>query len=61
MIAVYLGLLLVVAACVALLAVYWDEIGSWGVLALSVAYLAGYLGASEILRRRDLALPADVL
>ena len=34
-IAVYLGLLLVVAACVALVAVYWDALGSWGVLALS--------------------------
>ena len=61
MIAVYLGLLLVVAASVALVAVYWNELGAWGVLALAVAYLAGYLVASEILRRRDLIQPADVL
>ena len=61
MIAVYLGLLLVVAASVSLLAIYWHDLGAWGVLALAVAYLAGYLVASEILRRRDLPQPADVL
>lgn len=61
LIAVYLGLLLVVAASAALVAVYWDELGDWGVLALAVAYFAGYLVASEILRRRDLIQPADVL
>jgi hypothetical protein len=60
-IAVYLGLLLVVAACVALVAVYWETLGSWGVLVVSLTYLAGYVGASEILRRRELVLPADVL
>jgi hypothetical protein len=60
-IAVYLGLLLVVVACVALVAVYWETLGSWGVLVLAAAYLAGYLGTSEILRRRELVLPADVL
>jgi len=60
-IAVYLGLLLVVAASVSLLAIYWHGLGAWGVLALAVAYLAGYLVASEILRRRDLSQPADVL
>jgi len=60
-IAVYLGLLLVAAACVALVAVYWDALGSRGVLALALAYLSGYLVASEILRRRELVLPADVL
>ncbi len=60
-IAVYLGLLLVVAASVSLIAIYWHSLGAWGVLALAVTYLIGYLVASEILRRRDLALPADVL
>ena len=60
-IAVYLGLLLVVAASVSLLAIYWDSLGATGVLALAVVYLAGYLGAGEILRRRDLIQPADVL
>jgi len=60
-IAVYLGLLLVVAASVSLLAIYWNELGTWGVLALAVVFLTGYLVASEILRRRDLTQPADVL
>ena len=60
-IAVYLGLILVVAASVSLLAIYWNGLGAWGVLALALAYLAGYLTASEILRRRDLRQPADVL
>ena len=60
-IAVYLGLLLVVAASVSLLAIYWHGLGAWGVLTLAVVYLAGYLVASEILRRRDLTPPADVL
>jgi len=60
-IAIYLGLLLVVAASVSLLVIYWKGLGSWGVLALAVAYLGGYLVASEILRRRDLTQPADVL
>jgi hypothetical protein len=60
-IAVYLGLLLVVVACAALVAVYWDSLGAWGVLALAVAYLAGYLVAGEALRHRDLAPPAEVL
>lgn len=60
-IAVYLGLLLVVAASASLLAIYWHDLGTWGVLALGVVYLAGYLAASEILRRRDLTQAADVL
>ncbi len=60
-IAVYLGLLLVVAASVSLLGLYWDEIGSPGVLGASLALLAAYLAASEVLRRRDLTQPADVL
>jgi hypothetical protein len=60
-IAVYLGLLLVVAASASLLALYWHDLGTWGVLALGAVYLAGYLAASEILRRRDLTQPADVL
>ena len=60
-IAVYLGLLLVVAASVSLLVIYWDTLGAAGVLALAVVYLAGTLGASEVLRRRDLIQPAEVL
>jgi hypothetical protein len=60
-IAVYLGLLLVVTASVSLLGVYWNDLGTWGVLALALVYLAGYLIASEILRARDLTQPADVL
>jgi hypothetical protein len=60
-IAVYLGLLLVVAACVSLLVIYWNDLGSWGVLALAIAYLTGYVVASEAMRRRYLIQPADVL
>lgn len=60
-IAVYLGLLLVVAACWSLFVVYEDDLGAAGVLALAVAFLGGYLGASELLRRRELTQPADVL
>lgn len=60
-IAVYLGLLLVVAASVSLLVIYWDSLGATGVLALAVAYFAGSLGAAEVLRRRELVQPADVL
>ena len=61
LIAVYLGLLLVVAASVSLLVIYWDGLGAAGVLALAVLYLAASLAASEILRRRDLVEPAEVL
>jgi hypothetical protein len=60
-IAVYLGLLLVVAASVSLLAIYWHGLGAAGILAVAVAYLAGYLGTGEILRRRGLTPAADVL
>ena len=60
-IAVYLGLLLVVAACVSLLSVYWHELDAGGVLALSLLFLAGSFVGSEVLRRRDLTEPAGVL
>jgi hypothetical protein len=60
-IAVYLGLLLVVAASVSLLAIYWHQLGAGGILALGVAFLAGSLVASEILSRRLLTQAADVL
>ena len=60
-IAVYLGLLLVVAASVSLLAIYWHSLGAGGILALGVAFLAGSLVASEILSRRLLTQAADVL
>lgn len=60
-IAVYLGLLLVVAAAVSLLAVLWDDLGPAGVLALAAAYVVASLGASEIGRRRGLAEAAGAL
>ena len=60
-IAVYLGLLLVVVASVSLLAIYWHELAAGGILSLGVVFLAGSLVASEILRRRLLPQPADVL
>lgn len=60
-VAVYLGLLLVVAASVSLLAIYWHSLGAGGVLVLGVLFLAGSLVASEGLRRRLLPQPADVL
>lgn len=61
LIAVYLGLLLVVAASVSLVAIYWDGLGAAGVLTLALVYLAGYLAASEVMRRRDLTEPAEAL
>jgi hypothetical protein len=60
-IAVYLGLLLVVAAAVSLLAIYWHDLGGRGILALGVVFLAGSLVASRILSRRLLPQAADVL
>jgi hypothetical protein len=60
-IAVYLGLLLLVAASVSLLAIYWNDLGTWGILGLAVAYLTGYLVAGEMLSRRGLSQPADVV
>ena len=60
-IAVYLGLLLVVAACASLFGIYGDDLGAGGVLALAVALLIGYLVAGELLRRRELTQPAGVL
>jgi hypothetical protein len=59
--AVHLGLLLVVAASVSLLAIYWHGLGGRGILALGVLFLVGSLVASEGLRRRLLRQPADVL
>jgi hypothetical protein len=60
-VAVYLGLLLVVAASVSLLAIYWHGLGGKGILALGLLFLVGSLVASESLRRRLLRQPADVL
>ena len=59
-IAVYIGVLLVVAASAALIAIYWERLDPWGVLALGVAYLAGSLAASELFRRRGFAQPAEL-
>ena len=60
-IAVYLGLFLVVAAAVSLLAIYWHGLGARGILALGILFLAGSLVASESLRGKHLRQPADVL
>jgi hypothetical protein len=60
-IAVYLGLLLVVAASVSLLAIYWHDLGGGSILALGLVFLAGSLVASTILSRRLLPQAADVL
>ncbi len=60
MIAVYIGVLLVVAASAALIAIYWERLDPWGVLALGAAYLAGSLVASELFRRRGFAQPAEL-
>jgi hypothetical protein len=60
-IAVYLGLLLVVAASVSLLAIYWNDLRGGGILALGVVFLAGSLAVSTILSRRLLPQAADVL
>jgi hypothetical protein len=46
---------------VSLIAIYWHGLGAGGILALALVYLVGYLAASEILRRRSLSQPADVL
>jgi hypothetical protein len=60
-IAVYLGLVLVVAACSSVLALYWEDLGSGGILVLAAVYLGGFLAASETLRRRDWTEPAGAL
>ena len=60
MIAVYLGVLLVVAASASLIAIYWETLDPWGVLVLGAAYLAGSLVASELFRRRGFAQPAEL-
>jgi hypothetical protein len=59
-IAVYVGVLLVVAASAALIAIYWEMLDPWGVLVLGAAYLAGSLAASELFRRRGFAQPAEL-
>ena len=60
-IALYLGLLLVVAASVSLLAIYWHDLGAVGIFALGVAFLAGSLAATAILSRKRRPEAADVL
>ena len=60
MIAVYIGVLLVVAASAALIAIYWETLDPWGVLVLGIAYLAGSLAASELFRLRGFAQPAEI-
>lgn len=60
MVAVYIGVLLVVAASAALIAIYWETLDPWGVLVLGTAYLAGSLVASELFRLRGYAQPAEI-
>jgi len=60
MIAVCLGVLLMVAASAALLAIYWKTLDPWGVLAVGAVYFAGFLVAAEVLRRRDLPRGAEL-
>lgn len=61
MIAVYLGVLLVVAAIASLLGLYWSTLDPWGVLAVGAASFAAFLAAGEVLRRRLYREPAAVL
>jgi hypothetical protein len=60
-IAVYLGLLLFVAASAAFLGWNWELLDPWGVLALGLAYFVGLLVASEALRTRRYVQTAGVL
>lgn len=60
-IAVYVGIVLMVAALVSTLSLYWDTLDPWGVLALAVAALGTSLAVSELLRRRGHRQPAEVL
>lgn len=60
-IALYLGLLLVVAASVSVLAIYWHGLGGGGILALGIAFLLGSLAAVAALGRKGLPEGADVL
>jgi len=61
MIAVYLGVLFMVAAIGSLLALYWETLDPWGVLLVGVASFAACLVTSELLRRRLYGQPAAVL
>ncbi len=61
MIAVYLGVLFIVAAIGSLLALYWDTLDPWGVLVVGVASFAVFLVASEVSRRTLSSQPAAVL
>jgi hypothetical protein len=60
-IALYLGLLLVVAASVSLLVIYWHRLGAGGILALGLAFLAASLAASSVLSRTRVPEAADLL
>ena len=51
MIAVYLGVLFIVAAIGSLLALYWDTLDPWGVLVVGMTSFAMFLVASEVIRR----------
>jgi hypothetical protein len=61
MIAVYLGVLFIVAAIGSLLALYWDTLDPWGVLVVGMASFAVFLVASEVIRRTLYSRPAAVL
>ncbi|MGZ8696447.1 MAG: hypothetical protein ACXWZ1_03755 [Gaiellaceae bacterium] len=61
LIAVYLGVLFIVAAIGSLLALYWDTLDPWGVLVVGMASFAVFLVASEVSRRMLSSQPAAVL
>ncbi len=61
MIAVYLGVLFIVAAIGSLLALYWETLDPWGVLAVGMASFVVFLGASEVIRRTLYSQPAALL
>ncbi len=60
-IALYLGFLLITAACAASIGLYWDDLGAGGVLAVALALIGFYLAAAEVFRGRGLIWPAGAL
>jgi hypothetical protein len=60
-IALYLGLILVVAASVSLLLIYWHSLGAGGILALGLAFFAASLVAGSVFDRKHLPTAAGVL
>jgi hypothetical protein len=60
-IALYLGVLLMVAALVSLLGIYWETLNPWGVIPLGALYFVAFVVAGEAMRARQYAQPAEVL